>query len=49
MTTPEEIQSKTIALLRFPLIAAVVFIHCTLEETLPAPTPHNGTHLRILK
>ena len=49
MTTPEEIQSKTIALLRFPLIAAVVFVHCTLEETLPAPTPLYGTLVRILK
>ena len=38
MLTSEQIQSRTIALLRFPLIVAVVFIHCTLEKNLPHPS-----------
>ncbi|MGI6219266.1 MAG: acyltransferase family protein [Bacteroidaceae bacterium] len=49
MLTPEQVQSKTISLLRFPLIVAVVFIHCTLEGALPAPTPLYQTLVHIIK
>ena len=49
MLTSEQIQSRTIALLRFPLIVAVVFIHATVEETLPAPDPLYKTLVHHLK